>query len=109
MILVDSSVWIGYFNGKKTSQTDWFDSILGDTPVVMGDLIMTEVLQGFQNDKDFRVARDILSGMPFMTMGGKVIALESAIIIKNLLHIFYNKKYKVFKGWLLLKLPKSIS
>lgn len=79
MILVDSSVWIDYFNGKKTSQTDWLDSILGDTPVIMGDLIMTEVLQGFQNDKDFRVARDILLGMPFMAMGGKVIALESAM------------------------------
>jgi len=79
MIFVDSSVWIDYFNGKKTSQTDWLDSILGDTPVIMGDLIMTEVLQGFQNDKDFRVARDILLGMPFMAMGGKVIALESAM------------------------------
>ena len=78
MILVDSSVWIDYFNGKKTSQTDWLDSSLGNTPVIMGDLILTEVLQGFQNDKDFEVARDILLGMPFMAMGGKVLALESA-------------------------------
>lgn len=79
MILVDSSVWIGYFNGKKTPQTDWLDSSLGNTPIIMGDLILTEVLQGFQSDKDFRVARDILLGMPFMAMGGKAIALESAM------------------------------
>jgi predicted nucleic acid-binding protein len=79
MILVDSSVWIGYFNGKKTPQTDWLDSLLGNTPIIMGDLILTEVLQGFQSDKDFRVARDILLGMPFMAMGGKEIALESAM------------------------------
>jgi predicted nucleic acid-binding protein len=78
MILVDSSVWIGYFNGKKTPQTDWLDSSLGNTPVIIGDLILTEVLQGFQNDKDFKVARDILAGIPFVAMGGKVIALESA-------------------------------
>jgi len=78
MILVDSSVWIDYFNGKKTSQTEWLDSSLGTTPVIMGDLILTEVLQGFQNDKDFKVAKDLLLGMAFMSMGGKIIALESA-------------------------------
>jgi len=78
MILVDSSVWIDYFNGKKTSQTEWLDSSLGTTPVIMGDLILTEVLQGFQNDKDFKVAKDLLLGMTFMSMGGKIIALESA-------------------------------
>jgi len=79
VILVDSSVWIGYFNGEKTSQTDWLDSSLGNTPIIMGDLILTEVLQGFQRDKDFKVARDLLLGMPFMAMGGRALALESAV------------------------------
>jgi predicted nucleic acid-binding protein len=79
MILVDSSVWIDYFNGKETTQTDWLDSSLGNTPMVMGDLILTEVLQGFQSDKDFRAARDLLLGIPFMPMGGRELALESAI------------------------------
>jgi predicted nucleic acid-binding protein len=51
MIIVDSSVWIDYFNGKKTPQTDWLDYSIGETPVIMGDLILTEVLQGFQNSK----------------------------------------------------------
>ena len=79
MILVDSSVWIDYFNGKKTAQTEWLDSSLGDTPIIMGDLILTEVLQGFLNDKDFRTARDLLLGIPFMSMGGRELALESAM------------------------------
>ena len=74
MILVDSSVWVDYFNGRKTTQTDRLDSFLGTTLVILGDLILTEVLQGFQNDKDFNVARDILLGMPFMALGGKAIA-----------------------------------
>jgi predicted nucleic acid-binding protein len=78
MIVVDSSVWINYFNGKKTSQTDWLDSALGNTSVVMGDLILAEVLQGFQNKKEFRIAKDLLLGMPFMPMVGKAIALQSA-------------------------------
>ena len=78
MIVVDSSVWIDYFNGKKTPQTDWLDSALGNTPIIMGDLILTEVLQGFQNNKEFKVAKDILLGMPFMSMVGQAIALQSA-------------------------------
>ena len=45
MILVDSSVWIDFVNGKKTP-TDWLDPSLGNTPLIMGDLILTEVLHG---------------------------------------------------------------
>lgn len=78
LIIVDSSVWIDYFNGKKTPQTDWLDSALGNTPVIIGDLILTEVLQGFQNSKEFKVAKDLLLGMPFMPMVGRAIALKSA-------------------------------
>jgi len=57
MILVDSSVWINYFNGKKTPKTDWLDSLLGKEPIIMGDLILVEILQGFQNDNDFKIAK----------------------------------------------------
>jgi predicted nucleic acid-binding protein len=78
MILVDSSVWIDYFNGNKTSQTNWLDSSLGNTPIIIGDLILTEVLQGFQSDKDFKTASDLLLRIPFMPMVGHDIALESA-------------------------------
>jgi predicted nucleic acid-binding protein len=78
MIIVDSSVWIDYFNGKKTPQTDWLDSALGSTPVVMGDLILTEVLQGFQNNREFKAAKELLLDMPFMPMVGRAIALKGA-------------------------------
>jgi predicted nucleic acid-binding protein len=79
MILVDSSVWIDYFNGNKTAQTDWLDSSLGNIAIIISDLILTEVLQGFQSDKDFKIARDILLGIPFMSMGGRALAIESAM------------------------------
>ena len=71
MILVDSSVWIDFFNGKKTTQTDWLNSALGNTPIIMGDFILAEVLQGFQSDRDFRIARSLLLQLPFMPMGGR--------------------------------------
>jgi hypothetical protein len=72
-------VWIDYFNGIQTSQTDWLDSSLGNTPIIIGDLILTEVLQGFQSDKDFKTAKDLLLGIPYMAMGGQSLSLQSAI------------------------------
>jgi predicted nucleic acid-binding protein len=43
----------------------------------MGDLILTEVLQGFQSDRDFRIAKNLLLSLPFMPMVGQTLALES--------------------------------
>ncbi len=78
MILVDSSVWIDYFNGKKTSRTDWLDSVLGIKPIIIGDLILAEVLQGFQDAKNFKTARRLLLNFPFMDMLGQELAIKSA-------------------------------
>jgi len=79
MILVDSSVWIDYFNGRKTAKTDWLDSALGNEQIIVGDLIMAEVLQGFQSDKDFKTARKLLLAFPFMAMVGQELAIKSAL------------------------------
>ena len=65
MILVDSSVWIDYFNGKRSWQTDLLDHMLSNVPIIMGDLILTEVLQGFKSDKDYEAAKAYLGELPF--------------------------------------------
>jgi len=78
MILVDSSVWIDYFNGRKTLKTDWLDRVLGNKPIIIGDLILAEVLQGFQNDNDFKTAKILLLSFPFTEMVGQEIAVKSA-------------------------------
>ncbi|HMK55062.1 MAG TPA: PIN domain nuclease [Dissulfurispiraceae bacterium] len=79
MILVDSSVWIDYFNGRKTARTDWLDSAIGSEQIIVGDLILAEVLQGFQSDNDFKTARKLLLAFPFMAMVGQELAIKSAI------------------------------
>ncbi len=79
MILVDSSVWIDYFNGKTTAKTDWLDSALGHEQIIMGDLILVEVLQGFQSDADFKTARKMLLNFPFLDMVGEELAIKSAL------------------------------
>ena len=78
MILVDSSVWIDYFNGNPTWQTDLLDNYLSNVPIIMGDLILTEVLQGFKSDKDCQTAKSFLSALPFRQMGGYNVAIQSA-------------------------------
>ena len=55
MILVDTSVWIDYFNGRKSWQTDLLENLLSDVPIIMGDLILTEILQGFRADNDYKM------------------------------------------------------
>jgi predicted nucleic acid-binding protein len=78
MILVDSSVWIDYFNGKRSWQTDLLDHMLSNVPIIMGDLIFTEVLQGFKSDKDYETAKNYLDKLPFRQMGGYNVAIQSA-------------------------------
>lgn len=78
MIVVDSSVWVDYFNGLATPQTDALDRLLSRALVLMGDIILIEVLQGFRSDRDFRQARRLLEPLAFSEMLGKDVALQSA-------------------------------
>ena len=70
MILVDSSVWIDYFRGTLTPESDRLDSLLGTEPLAIGDLILAEVLQGFKADRDFNQARTLLSSFEVVTLAG---------------------------------------
>jgi hypothetical protein len=79
LIIVDSSVWIDYFNGKITRKTDWLNAALGNQSIFTGDLILTEVLQGFQSDKHFKIAKRLLLSFPVVGMLGQEVALKSAL------------------------------
>jgi len=78
MILVDSSVWIDYFNGQITAETDYLHALLGTEPVAIGDLIYTEVLQGFRQDSDYRTARRLFDSFTMFEMLGRTRALAAA-------------------------------
>ncbi|MBU2584519.1 MAG: PIN domain nuclease [Bacteroidetes bacterium] len=78
MILVDSSVLIDYFNGIKNWHTEEFDTLLGRELIVIGDYILAEVLQGFRNDKDFKVAKKVMQSFPCFNICNKEIAIRSA-------------------------------
>ena len=78
MLLVDSTVWIDYFNGQATPQPDHLDWILSRQPVLVGDLILAEVLQGFRNDAEFERARWALGKFPQVSIVNPDLAVESA-------------------------------
>ena len=78
MIMVDSSVWIDYFNGRDTPETTQLDSLLGIQPIAIGDIILTEVLQGFRNDEDYQTAKSLLTSLTIFELLGEMMALKSA-------------------------------
>jgi len=78
LILVDSSVWIDYFRGKVTAETDKLDALLGKEPLAIGDLILTEVLQGFDDERDFNRVRKLLTSLTVVEIGGLEIAIQAA-------------------------------
>lgn len=78
MILVDSSVWIDYFNGRPTPAADLLDQALGDTPVAIGDLMLTEVLQGFRSRTEMLRARRLLLNLTVCELVGRERAVLAA-------------------------------
>ena len=78
MILVDSSVWIDYFRGTDTPQTERLDALLGTEPLAIGDLILVEVLQGFVPERDFNRARKLLGALVQVELCGQRLAIEAA-------------------------------
>lgn len=78
MIVVDSSVWIDYFRGTRTPQTNVLDTLLGSEPLVTGDLILTEVLQGFRTEHDFNQAKSLLTSLAVIDLGGQTMAIQAA-------------------------------
>ena len=78
MIVVDSSVWIDYVRGAATPQADVLDALLGAEPLAVGDLMLVEVLQGFDRERDFERALQLLRSLSVIDIGGEDIAVQAA-------------------------------
>lgn len=78
MVLVDTSVWIDYFRGCNSLQTDKLDELLDEERIATGDLIITELLQGFRTKTQFTAAQQILSRLEYYDLVGRDIAIKAA-------------------------------
>ncbi|MDD3558557.1 MAG: PIN domain nuclease [Melioribacteraceae bacterium] len=78
MIFLDSTVLVDYFNDINNWQVEVLDSILGKELVVIGDYVLTEVLQGFRSNKEYQEAKTTLLSFPCYDIGGIDNAIKSA-------------------------------
>jgi len=80
MILVDSSVWIDFFNQVQTPTSQQLVTLLqgGNATVAVADLVVYEVLRGFRHDKALEQAKEFLSALPRVDIGGFENALIAA-------------------------------
>ncbi len=78
MILVDSTVWVDYFRGLDTLHTEKLETLFGTGEIVVGDLILTEVLQGFRVEKQFNTALDLFNTLHIVRLGGYQLSIQAA-------------------------------
>lgn len=78
MTLIDTSVWIDYFNGNDTDESNQLDTLLYDGEAAMGDLIFLEILQGFRSDQQYETVRRKLAKLERYELFGDAMVLPCA-------------------------------
>lgn len=78
MIFVDSTVWVDYFRGLGTLQTEKLETLFGGGELVVGDLVLTEVLQGFEIEREFANALELFNTLYIVRLGGYRLSVQAA-------------------------------
>jgi predicted nucleic acid-binding protein len=78
VILVDSSVWIDYFRSADSPQVALLDSLLGRSPLAVGDLIAAEVLQGVRDESAFKLVKKTLQAFHHIDLVGYDLAVKAS-------------------------------
>ena len=78
MIAVDSSVWIDFFAARDTPHTRVLREMLGTHPIVVPDLVLVEVLQGFRDDEMFDLARRLFQPLRIVRVTDAELAVQAA-------------------------------
>ena len=78
MVIVDTTVWIDYFNGLRAPHTAWLDIQLARQRLGLTDLILCEVLQGVRDDRQWQQLRRDLLKFEVLETGGINLAVAAA-------------------------------
>ena len=78
MIVVDSSVWIDFLNGRNARHVRQLREILGAGEIIVGDLMLCEVLQGLASERAARQVEALLRRFEIVAMAGDAIAVAAA-------------------------------
>ena len=82
--IIDTTVWIDFFRDANTEQTELLEIIVRRGEAALGDLILSEVLQGVESDKEFRSLKRHFSNFPIYAMVGRRNATQSAVNYRKL-------------------------
>jgi predicted nucleic acid-binding protein len=80
VLVVDSSVWIDFFNNAEHPAVDLLQQLLdhGEVRIVVPDLVLFEVLRGFRQEHSHRQARRLMESLSVEDAGGTAVALAAA-------------------------------
>ena len=78
MILADASVWIDLLRNVDTPQVDRLLGVIGTDRLAVGDLTLTEVLQGIGTDQKFAKAEHLLGDLPLVQIASLDVAVQAA-------------------------------
>ena len=78
MIVVDSSVWIDFLNGRPAPHVERLRAMLGADAIIVGDLMLYEVLQGLGNERAAREVEALLRRFEIAPMVGDANAVAAA-------------------------------
>ena len=92
MLVVDSSVWIDFFNDVDTPASKLLDHLLdhGEVPIVVPDLVLFEVLRCFRHERDHRQAKQLMESLSFEATAGHDLALSASAPYRSL---------RALRGW----------
>ena len=78
MIVVDSSVWIDFINGRSAPHVRRLHEVLGANEIIVGDLMLCEVLQGLAGERAAKEVEALLRRCDIVSMGGDAIVVAAA-------------------------------
>ncbi len=84
MIIADTSVWIDHLHGRPSPEALALNRLLGQEPILLGDLILHELLAGVRDDRAAATLREALGFFDLATMGGAEVAEEAARLYRAL-------------------------
>jgi predicted nucleic acid-binding protein len=84
VIVVDSSVWIDFLNGRKAPHVRQLSAVLGTDEIIVGDLMLCEVLQGLDDERAAQEVEALLRRFEIVSMAGDAVAVAAARNFRSL-------------------------
>jgi predicted nucleic acid-binding protein len=78
LIVVDTSVWIDFLNGRNAPHVTALRAALGQDEIIIGDLMLCEVLQGLDSENEAQQVESLLRRFDIAPMTGDTIAVIAA-------------------------------